>query len=273
MTAAQEAFEQVLARDPSHRGALEALARIGEKRSDWERAAGALATLVQLSTDGSGVPWALRLAEARENMGDAGGAEEALQRGLALEPGNTKLRLMLRARWEKAEKWTELAQLLVGDADLIAAANPEAKVTMPEAPTKSLVPGRPGATVPPPPAVPAPVAEQLKLLRAAADIHLLKRKQPQDAIAVLERAAVLGPHDRDLLLVLCDAYNAAQRGRDAAQVLEKVIASFGGKRTKELALYHHRLAKALAQLGDKDVALAQLDMAFKIDPGFGQRPP
>ena len=50
-------------------------------------------------------------------------------------------------------------------------------------------------------------------------------------------------------------------------MLEKVIASFGSRRTKELALYHHRLARALAQLGDKDVALAQLDMAFKIDPG------
>jgi tetratricopeptide (TPR) repeat protein len=50
-------------------------------------------------------------------------------------------------------------------------------------------------------------------------------------------------------------------------VLEKVIASFGNRRTKELALYHHRLARALTQLGDKDVALAQLDMAFKIDPG------
>ena len=268
MTAAQEAYEQVLARDATHRGALEALARIGEKRSDWERAAGALATLVQLATDGSGVPWALRLAEAREKMEDAEGAEAALRKGLELEPANTRLRAMLRTRWEKAGKWTELAQLLVGDADLIAAAHPEAKVTMPELPAKaSIVPARPGTSVPPPPVVPAPVVEQLKLLRAAADIHLLKRKEPQDAIQVLERAVQLGPHDRELLLVLCDAYNAAQRGRDAAQVLEKVIASFGGKRTKELALYHHRLARALSQLGDKDVALAQLDMAFKIDPG------
>jgi golgin subfamily B member 1 len=50
-------------------------------------------------------------------------------------------------------------------------------------------------------------------------------------------------------------------------VLEKIIQSFGGKRTKELSVYHHRLGKALAQLGDKDVALTQLDLAFKIDPG------
>jgi tetratricopeptide (TPR) repeat protein len=125
----------------------------------------------------------------------------------------------------------------------------------------------PGGTVPPPPSVPGPILEQVKLLKAAAEIHIVHRKVPADAIPVLERAAQLIPHDRDLLLALGDAYNAAQRGRDAAQVLERVIASFGGRRTKELALYHHRLARALAQLGDKDVALAQLDMAFKIDPG------
>jgi tetratricopeptide (TPR) repeat protein len=111
------------------------------------------------------------------------------------------------------------------------------------------------------------VADQVKLLRRAAEIHQTKRKHPEDAIPILERAAQLVPQDRELLLALCDSYNESQRGREAAQVLEKVIASFGNKRTKELALYHHRLARALALLGDKDVALSQLDMAFKIDPG------
>jgi tetratricopeptide (TPR) repeat protein len=96
---------------------------------------------------------------------------------------------------------------------------------------------------------------------------LNERKSPVDAVPLLEQATALVPSDRELLLLLCDAYTAAHRERDAAQVLEKVIASFGGRRTKELSLYHHRLGKALAQLGDKDVALAQLDMAFKIDPG------
>jgi tetratricopeptide (TPR) repeat protein len=110
-------------------------------------------------------------------------------------------------------------------------------------------------------------AEQLRLLKLAAEIHLLRRKAPEDAIPILERAAALAPQDRELLVVLCDAYSSARRGREAAQVLEKVIASFGNRRTKELAVYHHRLASALTQLGDKDVALSQLDMAFKIDPG------
>jgi tetratricopeptide (TPR) repeat protein len=271
VTAAQETYEQVLARDPEHRGGLEAVARMSEKRADWERAAEVLGKIVEQSTDAAGVAWALRLAEAREKMGNASGAEDALLQGLKLEPGNAGLRAMLRVRFEKAEKWVELAALLVGDADVIAAANPDARVTAaePQAKGASHPPARmpPGGSLPPPPVVPQALLDQLKLLRQAADIHLLKRASPQDAIPILERAAQLVPHDRELLLVLCDAYNASERGREAAQVLEKVIASFGSRRTKELALYHHRLARALSQLGDKDVALAQLDMAFKIDPG------
>ncbi len=285
-TAAQETYETLLERDPTHQGALKAVARIAESREDWDRTAAALAQIVDLASGAEGVPWALKLAEAREKAGDLPGVEEALQRGLKLEPTNSGLRTMLRQRWERAEKWAELADLLVGDADLVAAANPGLRVVGSDSlppmrqnmasvpPGGALPPPRrtlpslaPGASAPPPPSVPGPILEQLKLLRAAAEIHLLRRNAPADAIPLLERAARLVPFDRDLLLSLCDAYNAAHRGRDAAQVLERVIASFGTRRTKELALYHHRLARALAQLGDKDVALAQLDMAFKIDPG------
>jgi tetratricopeptide (TPR) repeat protein len=282
-TSAQRTYEEVLERDPNHRGALEAVARMSEKRSEWDRAVAALAKLVDLSGKAGGVAYALRLAEAREKMGDAAGAEAALQQGLALDPSNAGLRSMLRARYERAERWSELADLLVGDADVIAAANPHDQVaadyvqdgyaTGPRsipAPSMSgsIPPPAPrGGSLPPPAGVPASILERVKLLRAAADIHTVRRGRPQDAIPILERAAEIFPQDRTLLLALCDAYNSAQRGRDAAQVLEKVIASFGTKRPKELALYHHRLGQALAQLGEKDVALTQLDMAFKIDPG------
>ncbi|MGD0674749.1 MAG: tetratricopeptide repeat protein [Polyangiaceae bacterium] len=265
VAAAQETYEQVLRRDPSNRLALESVARLAERRADWERAAAVLVSLVDLSNDSAGVGWALRLAEARAKAGDVAGVEEALQRGLRLDPGNPVLRTMLRVRWERAEKWDALADLLVGDADLIAARGQiSATAEVQRTPVPSLT--RTSLSTPPP-GVPAPIAEQVRLLKAAAEIHLTRRRSPDQAIPVLERAAQLVPQDRDLLLALFDAYNAAHRGREAADVLEKVIASFGSRRTKELALYHHRLARALAQLGEKDVALAQLDMAFKIDPG------
>jgi tetratricopeptide (TPR) repeat protein len=270
VTAAQATYEQVLSRDPEHRGGLEAVARMSERRADWGRAAEVLKKLVDQATDAGGVAWALRLAEAREKFGDASGAEEALQQGLTLDPNNAGLRAMLRVRYEKAEKWAELAELLVGDADVIAAAHPDATVGSVEPLPKGssiAAPRQQGTSMPPPPVVPGAIQEQLKLLRRAADIHLAKRQQPQDAIPILERAAKLVPHDREVLLALCEAYSVAHQGRDAAQVLEQVIASFGNRRTKELAQYHHRLARARIELGENDLALAQLDMAFKIDPG------
>ncbi len=269
------AYEAVLERDPAHRRALEAVARLSEGRGAWDRAASALAKLVELGNGLDGVADAMRLASARVQLGDAAGVEVALRRALEIQPGNTGVREDLRSLYEREKRWDALADLLVGDAELIAAANPDAvpgptliipspSQSIPPPPGRASIP--PGTTLPPPPTM-GPLADQVRLLRRAAEIHLKERSAPADAVPLLERATLLTPTDRDLLLMLCDATSAAGRPRDAASVLEKVIASFGNRRTKELSLYHHRLGRALASLGDKDVAIAQLDMAFKIDPG------
>ena len=272
---ALSAYEAVLERDPAHRRALEAVARLSEGRGAWDRAATALAKLVELGNGLDGLNDAVRLASARVQLGDSAGVEMALRRALEIQPGNAGVREDLRSLYEREKRWDALASLLVGDAELIAAANPDAippptliipapSQSIPPPPGRSSVP--PMATLPPPPST-GPLADQVRLLRRAAEIHLRERNSPADAVPLLERATLLTPTDRDLLLLLCDAYSAAGRPRDAASVLEKVIASFGNRRTKELSLYHHRLGRALASLGDKDVAIAQLDMAFKIDPG------
>ena len=255
-TRALASFQEVLAKDPVHRKALEAVARLAESRFDWELVTTALQKLVELATDKSGVPDALRLAFARAHFEDSLGIQAALQRALELDPRNKEVRIQIRGIYEKEKKWTELAALLVGDVDLIAEANPPSNTE----PPKSI----PGGSVPPPP---GPVTDQVKLLKRAAEIHIRERNAPTEAVPLLERASQLLPSDRDLLLQLVDAYTAASRERDAASVLEKVIASYGNKRTKELSVYHHRLGRALAGLGDKDAGLAQYDLAFKIDPG------
>jgi golgin subfamily B member 1 len=255
-------YEEVLEREPTHRGALEAVARLGEARGLWEKAAAALHTLSETASGPQATDLCLRLARARKEGGDVAGFQRALERALEADPTNRGVRTELAELHESLGHWAELAALLASDADLLAREH-GAYVPPAPAPVKggSLAP--PGPSMAPPP---AHVAEQVALLRRAADIHLGKRAAPDDAIPLLERAAELVPSDRELLLALCDAYSAAKRERDAAGVLERVIASFGNRRTKELSLYHHRLGRALASLGDKDVALAQLDMAFKIDP-------
>ncbi|MBS2012098.1 MAG: tetratricopeptide repeat protein [Deltaproteobacteria bacterium] len=262
--AALKAYEDVLERDPTHRGALDAVARLAEDRGVWEKAAGALEKLADLAAGGAPsdiVALALRLAKARGELGDDAGVGSALERALAADPKDANVRARLAQLYEKTKSWQGLADLLVGNADILRDENPY------EPPGEMVKGGSiapPGASVPPPP---AHVGEQVKLLRRAAEIHLRERKEPNDAVPILERVTKLVPQDRELLLLLVDAYTAAKRDREAATVLERVIGSFGNKRTKELSVYHHRLGRALASLGDKDVALAQLDMAFKIDPG------
>ena len=264
---ALKAYEDVLERDATHRGALEAVARLAETRNAWEKASNALTSLLETATGDAAVALALRLAKARQELNDDAGVERALKRALDADPKNGQVRERLAQLLEKTKSWTDLASLLVGNAEILALAHPpyippQITTPMPIPAGRNSMP--PMATVPP---VPAEVQEQVRLLRRAAEIHLKERNSPEDAAQVLERIVALVPQDRDVLLLLVDAYAAAKRERDAAQVLERVIASFGTKRTKELSLYHHRLGKALASLGDKDVALSQFDMAFKIDPG------
>jgi tetratricopeptide (TPR) repeat protein len=240
-------YEAVLEKAPDHRGALEAVARLSEARGGWDRAAAALSKLEGAAEGARAVELALRLAEAHAKRNDAEGVEDALVRALAHDRDNEEVRARLRAAYEKSKKWEKLAALFVEEADRIREKNPDVA---------------PASGTPP-----APIAEQVRWLRRAAEIHVKERSAPADAVPLLERASDLVPHDREVLLLLCDAYTASGKERDATQVLEKIIASFGGKRSKELSIYHHRLGKALSVLGEKEQALAQFDQAFKIDPG------
>jgi tetratricopeptide (TPR) repeat protein len=256
---ALETYDEILTRDPKHKEALESVARLSETRGAWDKAATALVSLLDI--EGNSVALALRLAAARKELGDDAGVEEALKRALEAEPKNTDVRERLAQLYERTKKWLELANLLASDADLVAEQHGNGGEPSAAPKVMSLAPG---ASMPP--AAPH-VGEQVRLLRRAAEIHMKERGQPADAIPMLERATSLVPMDRNLLLVLCDVYAQAKRDREAANVLERIIASFGTKRTKELSVYHHRLGRALAALGDQTAALGQYDMAFKIDPG------
>ena len=109
--------------------------------------------------------------------------------------------------------------------------------------------------------------EKMRLYRQAAEIQSVKRQDSGAAAALLEKASALKPDDREILLQLCDAYSASGRGKAAAQALEKIVESYGGKRVKELGEIHRRLATAYLADGDTQRALEELDKAFRIEPG------
>lgn len=227
-----ETYLSVLERDARHKGALFALARLYEHRGDKAEAAKMLESYLGQVSGDDAVKTALRLADLYTALKDEPAVRKALERGLDADDKAPEVRKRLLALYEKQQAWAELAALIQGNAEMATA-----------------------------------VPEKIMLFRKAADIHLTKRSEPGSAADLLEKASALKPDDRDLLFALSDAYTASGRGQQAIGALQKVIESYGGRRSKELAGIHHRLAKAYIAAGEKEKALADLDIAFKIDPG------
>ncbi|MCE7890335.1 MAG: hypothetical protein DYH12_11650 [Sorangiineae bacterium PRO1] len=227
-----ETYQAVLDRDGSHRGALEALARLHQAGGDLAEAARILDRLIGVSEGADAVRSCGTLADVHEKLGDKVAAAAALERALGVDKADKEVRARLLALYEATESWEKLAAHLVVDAELAEG-----------------------------------VDAQIPLLRRAADTHAKKRGDWAEASLVLEKASALRPDDRELLLALCDAYSASGKGKAAAAVLEKIVESYGGKRSKELAEIHRRLADAHIADGNTEKALEELDKAFRIEPG------
>ncbi|MAQ13170.1 MAG: hypothetical protein CMN30_00015 [Sandaracinus sp.] len=223
-------LERILAVDPGDRAALERLIGIHETREAWVDAVAGLERLVPLQEPHEAAATERRVAQlAEEKLEDSERALAALQRSYELEPSATTHEL-LKEHYERHERWGELAVMLQAEAD---AEEDE--------------------------------ATKVDLLKKVADLYQGKLDDPGSAATALEQAVAMRAEDREILLPLCDLYIAAGRQQDAVPVLEKIIESFGGRRSKELASFHHMLGKALEGMGQTDAALEHYDSAFKID--------
>lgn len=225
-------YAAVLDKDGKHKGALVALARIQEKRGDKAESAKYTERLLELEQGDDAVATAKKLAALYESLSDVGGRRRSLERALAERERDEDVRSKLRSLYEQEKDWEKLAELHTGDA---------------KAATEPL--------------------DRVRLLRAAADIYKSKLSNAATAADLLQQASEIAPSDRELLLALCDAYSESGRGKQAVEVLQKIVDSYGGRRSKEVAVIHHRLARAYLADGDRQKALAELDTAFKIDPG------
>lgn len=211
---------------------LEALLRLETARGNQEEAAEILAQLSTRSTGEAAIERRLELVELRRQLGQTDALLQTLADAVALAPAHPGLRDRLRKEYEAASRFDKVADLLVEDAD-----QTEAK------------------------------KDKVNLLRQAATIHWKKRQDPEAAAALLGRAAALVPEDRELSLELCDAYSESGRGAEAVAVLQQIVDSFGGRRAKELADIHRRLATAYLSQKQPEKAVEELDKAFRIEPG------
>lgn len=227
-----DTYRSVLERDASHRAALESLARLYRAQNEHQSEAEMLSRLLDQSTGEEALKLATELADAYERLDNHESAAEALERGLSHDARNAELRERVAALYTKLSAWEKLAAHIADDAEATE-----------------------------------DVEEKVKLLVKAADLHATKRKDMAASAEMLERASALKPDDRDLMLALCDAYSGSGRGKAAVEVLERIVESYGGKRSKELGDIHRRLATAYLADGEQERALEELDKAFRIEPG------
>ena len=227
-----DTYRGVLERDPNHQGALEALARLYKAQNDLPAATDVVSKLLDMASGAPAVALAIELGETEQKLGNADKAARAFERGLSHDEQSADLRDRLRVLYQASKEWEKLSALLARDAELS---------TKPE--------------------------EAVKILQKAAQIQSKERGDHVAAAELLERASKLKPDDREILLELCDQYSASGRGKAAAEVLQRIVDSFGTKRTKELGEIHRRLAAAYLADGVVPKALEELDKAFRIEPG------
>jgi tetratricopeptide (TPR) repeat protein len=225
-------LEDVLARNPDEVSALSQLATLHETLGHPGEAVLVLSRLVDCSQGGAKVAYAKRLAAIYVSMGETEGSIAALEQAFLVDPTDLDLRTELKRLYKLTDQPAKLAEITVVDAEQ--------------------------ATEP---------AEQSRLLRAAAELYLNAGSDPERASELLEAADKITPDDRALLLLLCDAYTAAGRSNDAIVALERVVESFGGRRSRELADVHRRLAAACQAQGNLERAIVELDKAFRMEPG------
>jgi golgin subfamily B member 1 len=226
-----ETYQRVVDRDANNREAQAILVGLYQEQQDWQSMAASMERLLQLSAPAEAIEIAFKLAELASNKLDNPQlAESALQRALVLDANSIEARDRLKAHYQKYQEHRKLIDVLVMQE---------------QATTNS--------------------SNKVALLREVADLYYHQLQDPQSAIGYFERAVALVPDDRAALLPLCDLYIAANRQSDAIPVLERIVASYGGRRSKEVAVYQHRLGRALESMGDLDKALKYYDAAFKVD--------
>jgi tetratricopeptide (TPR) repeat protein len=225
-------YQRVLEHEPYHRAAIESLARLLKKENRLPEAADVLERIMESSEPSELPAIGNELAELYEALGESEKASQALER--VVQAGHSKPELLarLQALYERLNNWGGLADLLVSQADASQSKD-----------------------------------EKVKLLSRAAAIHADKIQERDTAVRLLRKATELKPEDRNLLLQLCDVLNASGRSQEAADTLQQIVKSYGGRRSKELGEIHRRLAHAYRAQGEVARALEELDHAFRIEPG------
>jgi tetratricopeptide (TPR) repeat protein len=232
---ARAILADLLKQDPKDLAALRTLATLEWGLERWEAAGATLKRLVGLEEPEATVETALRLADACERAKRPGDARGALERARSAAPHDRGVRQRLERLYDQMGAFHELAEMVLEDAR--------------------------GS---------GDVADRFQRLLRAGALLLERAGDPAASIDPLAEARALRPLDPECAALLADAYTLSGRAQDAVAVLEPVIAPHKGRRAKELAPLHWRLARVARYFGNTADEVRSLGQAFDCDAQNGQ---
>jgi tetratricopeptide (TPR) repeat protein len=225
------ALRKVVALAPTT-DALDTLARLHAARGEHRAAIDWLERRLASGDASERTAGSLRLAAAMLAAGQRERAVQRLEASFTEDPASAETRELLARLYRESQTWAPLGRLLAEDAARIA-----------------------------------DDGVRLERLREATDIYVVRLRQPELAVPLLEQAVQLAPDDRGLRRLLADGYRVSGRLDDARTVLDGLVAEFGRRRTPERAGFHFQLARVARARGETDTALEQLDLAASMDAG------
>ena len=226
--------EDALPHDPQNRVLLRKACELAELTFDYERASNRYHQLAFLE-EGPGVSEiGLKLFALSDHVGNFVATRPVLERALQLDKKNVPLKDALRATYERMGDVTALAEMEFFDA---------AQAT-------------------------DPATKFASLLRGGAAL-LSYGQSIERAIEALEAAKEIKPNDLVVAAYLSDAYGQVGRGEDSLQVLKAVLLTMKGRRTKDLAPIHYRLALFARARNDHEAELSELSTALDMDAQNG----
>ena len=232
---ARAVLGDLLRRDPKDRQALRTLAILEGALDRWEASSAAWRKLVALEEGEAAVEAALALAEACEHAGRPGDARGVLERAHLGAPQDRAVRDRLERLYEATAAWHELAELALGDAHASG-----------------------------------DVAARFAHLVRGGTLLVSRAGDPEAAVAPLEEALALRPGDFECVAPLADAYVGSRRPRDAMALLDEAMATHKGRRARELAPLHVRVARTARALGDWAGETRALVQALECDAQNGE---
>ena len=231
---ARTLLTELLRTDSRDKLVLRAAGKLEEDTQRWDAAIAVYRRLVGFDDKEGVAETALRLLHCCEQAGRIADARGGLERARIAAPEAKELLGALERVYEATGALAELAGLALEQA-----------------------------------AATGDVAGKFTLLVKAGAMFVQDPQNVERAIAPLEEARSLRPTDLDCIALLADAYTATGKFAEATEVLAACVASFKGRRARELSAIYHRIARLAEAQGDRDAEVANLTLALDVDAQNG----